>query len=99
MYRFDESTPGFTDTNLDEYDGVLMPHCNVRVFGRPQPLRTMTMGTSIDIMRIINLKGCSSFLEMSCSSHLEMSHLDLGKLAGSPSDHGADDAPNSSGDI
>ncbi|VWC37279.1 hypothetical protein BME24068_06752 [Burkholderia metallica] len=28
-----------------------------------------------------------------------MSHLDLGKLAGSPSDHGADDAPNSSGDI
>ncbi|AIT19858.1 putative integrase, catalytic region [Burkholderia thailandensis Phuket 4W-1] len=36
---------------------------------------------------------------MSCSSYLEMSRLDLGKLAGSPSDHGAGDAPNSSGDI
>lgn len=36
---------------------------------------------------------------MSCSSHLEMSRLGLGKLAGSPSDHGAGDAPNSTGDI
>jgi len=36
---------------------------------------------------------------MSCSSHLEMSCLDLGKLAGSRSDHGVGDAPNSTGDI
>ncbi|MCA8082002.1 hypothetical protein, partial [Burkholderia cepacia] len=52
-----------------------------------------------DIMLMINFFDCSSFLEMSCSSHLEMSRLELGKLAGSPSDHGAGDAPNSSGDI
>ncbi|MCA8030820.1 hypothetical protein LGM47_36465, partial [Burkholderia cepacia] len=49
--------------------------------------------TTFYIIIVIGGFCCSSFLEMSCSSHLEMSRLELGKLAGSPSDHGAGDAP------
>ncbi|MDF3080896.1 hypothetical protein, partial [Burkholderia sola] len=71
-----------------------MQGLNARTLGWQQLVQSIFV---FDIINIIDIFVCSSFLEMSCSSHLEMSHLDLGKLAGSPSDHGADDAPNSSG--
>ncbi|MEN8505187.1 MULTISPECIES: hypothetical protein, partial [Paraburkholderia] len=52
-----------------------------------------------DIRQIITYKQCSSFIEMSRSSHLEMSCSALGMLAGSPRDYGAGHASSDTGDI
>src|ERR1044072_559913 len=53
----------------------------------------------IDIIQIITDKQCSSFIEMSRSSHLEMSCSALGMLDGSPRDYGAGHASSDTGDI